>query len=311
MRGLSLPDRAIPTDVFRWRSDSMDVSRITFASHGDSIVGLLHEPSGPSLGLVVISGPMTSVKEQAPLAYATALATRGFRVLAMDHRYFGESGGSPRQFESPTRKGEDIRAALDALVSAGEPAFALGVCAAAGYMAAVLASEPRFQAFAGIAGVYHDAAAQKAAMGDHYDATLQRAVAARQRRIAGGEVEYIPAVAADLGDVAMPLPEAFQYYGTSRGAVANYVNRFAVESRLETLPFDAQRAAASITAPTLLVHSEHALAPAWARSFYARLRVPKDDLWLQSKGQIDFYDDLRLVEAATDAAAAHFTEAVP
>jgi fermentation-respiration switch protein FrsA (DUF1100 family) len=287
----------------------MTVSRITFECHGDQVVGLLHEPTSGSNGLVIITGPMTSVKEQAPLAYARALASRGFRAFAMDHRFFGESGGAPRQFESPTHKGEDIEAALDALQRTGEPAFALGVCAGGGYMAAVVASEPRFKAFAGVAGVYHDAEAQKAAMGNKYDAAIQRARIARERRLDSGEVEYIPAVAADLGDVAMPLREAFEYYGTSRGAVSNYVNRFAVESRLETLPFDAQRAAASIAVPTLLVHSEHALAPPWTRGFYARLRVPKRELWLDTKGQIDFYDDPRLIEVASEAAAAHFNEA--
>jgi hypothetical protein len=109
----------------------------------------------------------------------------------------------------------------------------------------------------------------------------------------------------------MPLREAFEYYGTRRGAVAHYVNRFAVESRLETLPFDAQGVAAAITVPTLLVHSERALAPSWARSFYAQLRAAKRELWLESKGQIDFYDDARLIAAATDAAAAHFGESRP
>jgi len=290
-------------------NDPMTVSRIKFECRGDQLIGLLHQPAGGSSGLVIITGPMTSVKEQAPLAYARALASRGFRALAMDHRFFGESGGGPRQFESPRHKGEDIVAALDALRQTGEPAFALGVCAGGGYMAAVVASEPRFQAFAGIAGVYHDAEAQQAAMGDKYGAAIERARMARERRLNGDEVEYIPAVAADLGDVAMPLREAFEYYGTARGGVSNYVNRFAVESRLETLPFDAQAAALSIAVPTLLVHSEHALAPAWARRFYAQLRVPKRHLWLDTKGQIDFYDDLRLIEPASDGAAAHFTEA--
>jgi hypothetical protein len=288
----------------------MNVSRVTFTSDGDEIVGLMHEPAaGRSQGLVVISGPMTSVKEQAPLAYARALAKRGFRALAMDHRHFGESGGALRQFESPKHKGEDIESALAALRVPGEPTFALGVCAAGGYMAAVVARDVGFRAYAGIAGVYHDAQAQKAALGERYDAVIERARAARERRLAGGAVEYIPAVAPDLGDVAMPLREAFEYYGTSRGAVSNYVNRFAVESRLETLPFDAQGAASAIPVPTLLVHSEHALAPSWARSFYDRLRAPKRAVWLESTGQIDFYDDPRLIDAASDSAAAHFTDA--
>jgi hypothetical protein len=37
---------------------------------------------------------------------------------------------------------------------------------------------------------------------------------------------------------------------------------------------------------------------------------PKRELWLDSKGQIDFYDDPRLIAAASDAALAHFREAV-
>ena len=81
----------------------------------------------------------------------------------------------------------------------------------------------------------------------------------------------IPAVAAEGGDVAMPLREAFEYYGTSRGAVANYVNGFAVQSMAYTATFDALGAAPEIKAPTLMVHSEKALAPALARAFFAAL----------------------------------------
>lgn len=76
-------------------------------------------------------------------------------------------------------------------------------------------------------------------MGDAYVTGLARAHEARERRLAGAEAAYVPAVAEDGGDVAMPLREAYEYYGTPRGSVPNYVNRFAVESRMETLPFDA------------------------------------------------------------------------
>ena len=106
----------------------------------------------------------------------------------------------------------------------------------------------------------------------------------------------------------MPLREAFEYYGTARGAVPNYKNEFAVMSREQTLPWDAQVAAPNIRVPTLMVHSEHALSPALARKFFAALGGPKQDLWLESKGQIDFYDDPVLIAAAADALAAHFGE---
>ena len=110
----------------------------------------------------------------------------------------------------------------------------------------------------------------------------------------------IPAVAADGGDVAMPLREAFEYYGTSRGAVANYVNGFAVQSMAYTPTFDALGAAPEIKAPTLMVHSEKALAPALARAFFAALQVPREEVWIQSTGQIDFYDNPVIIEEAAD-----------
>ncbi|MFE3003416.1 hypothetical protein ACFXG4_51920 [Nocardia sp. NPDC059246] len=58
-----------------------------------------------------------------------------------------------------------------------------------------------------------------------------------------------------------------------------------------TAGFDAQEAAARLTVPFLLVHSENALVPPWARTFYAAVASPKSELWLNSVGQIDFYDD--------------------
>jgi fermentation-respiration switch protein FrsA (DUF1100 family) len=250
------------------------------------------------------------VKEQAAGAYARALAERGFAALAFDHRTYGESGGEPSQYESPPRKAEDIRGAVAFLAAytatAGLPIGAIGVCAGGGYMAAAVASEPRLRAFAAVAGVFPDVQATRKSMGTAFDATIAAARAARERFEAGQPAEHIPAVGRGPGDVAMPLVEAYEFYGTPRGAVPNYTNRFAVQSREHTLPFDTMTVADEIRVPTLIVHSERALVPAWARAFYARLRVPKRELWLQSQGQIDFYDDPKLINPAADAIAEHF-----
>jgi hypothetical protein len=58
------------------------------------------------------------------------------------------------------------------------------------------------------------------------------------------------------------------------------------------------------------VHSENALSPDLAHEFFARLDVPKSELWLESQGQIDFYDDPSLIGPASDAIARFFTEAL-
>jgi hypothetical protein len=102
----------------------------------------------------------------------------------------------------------------------------------------------------------------------------------------------------------MPLREAYEFYGTPRGQVPNYVNRYAVQSSAYTPPFDARGAAETISVPVLIVHSEDALSPDLAHAFYAAVKSPKRELWLQSQGQIDFYDDPKLISPATDAVAA-------
>lgn len=290
----------------------MNRSRFTFLSHDVELVGDLYTPLSASKGLVVTTGPLTSVKEQAAGVYARAMAERGYTALAFDHRTFGESGGLPRQFENPYAKADDIAAAVTALTQqdglAGLKIYGVGVCAGGGYMAQAVAHDPRFSGFAGVAGVYSDREQTRAWLGVGYTAAKARAQAALDRFNATGEAETIPAVAADLGDVAMPLREAYDYYGTPRGQVPNYVNGFAVQSRLYTLDFDVQILAPDMALPSLVVHSKNALAPALAEAFYARLPGPKAELWLTSRGQIDFYDDPRLIGEATDAIDRFFSQ---
>jgi fermentation-respiration switch protein FrsA (DUF1100 family) len=291
------------------------MERVTFESGGEPLVGTLFLPEGrgPAAG-VVLDGPLTSVKEQVTGNYARAMAARGYVALAFDHRFFGESGGRPRQLESPAAKIDDLRGALSFLATRPEVDAArlavVGVCAGAGYAAGLVATDSRVRAFGAVAGFFHDAAKQRAWMGDGYDRALREAEEARRRFEATGEADTIPAVARGDGPVAMPLAEAYEYYGTPRGGVPGYVNAFAVMSRADTLPYDAQAYAPRITAPTLLIHSEKALAPALARSFYDALGGPKEARWVESKGQIDFYDEAARIEPACDLLAAWFGEHV-
>jgi hypothetical protein len=284
-------------------------TELRFRSEGETLVGNLFLPSEQSkpAGVVVAVGPLTSVKEQAAGTYAQAMAERGYAALAFDYRYFGESGGRPRQFENPVANIEDIKNAAAALLAddrlAGLPLFGLGVCFGAGPMVRSVAEDARFRAFVGVAGVYTDSARTKAMMGDAYQAAIDRGTAAERKWREIGEAESIPAVARDGGDVAMPLSEAYEFYGTRRGQVPNYLNRYAVQSSAYTVPFDARGAANAIAAPVLIVHSEQALAPDLAHAFYAAVKAPKHELWLQSQGQIDFYDDSKLIGLATDAVA--------
>jgi fermentation-respiration switch protein FrsA (DUF1100 family) len=288
-------------------------SRFTFQSEGETLVGELYVPdSEKPVGAVIAVGPLTSVKEQAPGTYARAMAARGYAALAFDYRYFGESGGQPRQFENPDANIEDIGNAASALLAddrlTNVPVAGLGICFGAGPMVRAVAGDSRFRAFAGVAGVYTDNAKTVAGMGPAYQAKLERGRAAEHRWRETGRSEVIPAVGPDGGDVAMPLREAYEFYGTPRGAVPNYVNGYAVQSLAYSLPFDVRGAADMIEVPVLIVHSDKALAPDLARAFFADVRSPKSDLWLDSQGQIDFYDDPKLIAPAADAVDAFLRE---
>ena len=288
-------------------------TRFTFQSEGETLVGNLFLPErGKPSGVVVAVGPLTSVKEQAAGTYAQAMAERGYAGLAFDYRYFGESTGRPRQFENPEANIEDIKNAATALLADDRltdlPLFGLGVCFGAGPMVRSVAEDRRFRAFAGVAGVFTDNAKTRARMGAAYQAALDRGQAAERKWRETGEAETIPAVAADGGDVAMPLREAYEFYGTPRGQVPNYVNGYAVQSLAHSLPFDARGAADVIDVPVLIVHSENALTPDLAHAFYSAVKSPKRELWLESQGQIDFYDDPKLITPAADAVAASWAE---
>lgn len=133
---------------------TIEVRRVAFDNGGLEIIGHLHLPRGfredhvyPAL---VIVGPGSSVKEQAGAVYAAKLAARGYLTLVFDPSFQGESAGFPRDLESPAARVEDIRCAVDYLVTqkfVDEEAIGLvGICAGGGYAANAALIERRFRA---------------------------------------------------------------------------------------------------------------------------------------------------------------------
>ena len=93
---------------------STNMEKVTFHVEDTPLVGDVYTPQETSKRpAVVIIGPMTFQKEQAPTEYAQRLADQGFVALAYDSRYRGESGGEPRAWENPFHKVEDLKAAVE------------------------------------------------------------------------------------------------------------------------------------------------------------------------------------------------------
>ena len=175
-------------------------------------------------GVVIAVGPLTSVKEQAAGTYAQAMAERGYAALAFDYRYFGESNGQPRQFENPEANIEDIRNAATALLADDR---LVGLPCSAWHLLRRRTDGPvggRGPALPWLRRRGRRVHGQRQDRGDDgrrvssrdRSRPVRRAEVARDRR---GRDH--PAVAADGGDVAMPLREAYEFYGTSRGEVSN------------------------------------------------------------------------------------------
>jgi fermentation-respiration switch protein FrsA (DUF1100 family) len=288
------------------------IKSISFEVEGDRVFGNLHLPeTGVTGPAVIVAGPMTSVKEQVTGVYAAALAARGIVALAIDHRTYGESEGTPRNYENWQWKVEDLGAALDAL-SHGDPAIdperlgAAAICLGCGYAATLAAGDARVRSLGLVAGYYRDPTAMRANDPEGFEARVAQGRAAREHYELTGEVLTIPAAAID-GDAAMQTTDTVDYY-TRRAAVPNYRNAFAVMSREYFLPFNVQAAAPQINLPVAMIHSEKALSPSWAKAFHQALPGPKSLDWLNSRGQTDFYDDPELVSASVDRLAQHFYE---
>ncbi len=284
--------------------------RLSFEVQGDTVVGDLYRPQAPGRGgglpAVVVVGPMTNVKEQVTGVYARALAARGIAALAIDHQHFGQSGGQPRQYEHHGRKRVDLVAALDVLEALpGVDARRLGmvgVCLGAGYAASAVAVDARPRVLVGMAGYYRDPAEMRLRDAAGFDARIDQGRLARQHDEATGIAQTIPA-AAMVGDAAMQTADTVDDY-TRRAAMPAYTNALAVMSREHFLPFDVQALAPAIRVPTLLLHSERALSPVWARRFFGALPCMKQWQEVESVGQTDFYDQRRLVDDCCDRAAA-------
>lgn len=285
--------------------------RVTFQSGGETIVGTLYVPQGVDARRtapgVVVTGAWMTVKEQMARVYARELAERGFVTLAFDFRTWGESGGKQRSMENPAMKIEDIKAAarfLDARAETGAIA-GLGVCASAGYMVHAAIGNTTLKSIALVAPWLHDAKIVEEVYGGKEGvAKLIAASRAAQRKFdATGELTLLPA-AGPKGSNAVMAGVPY-YTERDRGLIPEWENTFNVASWEGWLTFDAIAPAAQLRQPILTVHSEAAAIPHGAKRFFASVRAPKMQMWLDGVSQLDFYDRERPVNASADAVALH------
>jgi uncharacterized protein len=289
-------------------------NNISFTTQGITYKGHLFLPQdyqeGNKFPGVIVTGSWTTVKEQMPDLYASRLAEKGFATLTFDFRYYGESGGEPRQYESPQTKIEDIKHALTFFetLDAVDPnkIGGLSICASAGYMATAVAEDSRFKSFVAVAPWLHDAELVKAMYGgdEGVKEKIDRGNKSREKYEKTDEMDYVPACSATDSKAAM-YGAVFDYYlNPKRGAIPQWKNQFALMSWPEWLEFSAMPKAKEITVPALFVHSENAAIPDGAKKFFKDIPGKKDFFWTQGT-QFDFYDNDEQVNKSVALAALH------
>ena len=285
-----------------------------FLSEDTEMAGNLFLPAqydgNKPLPAVLVVGPWLNVKEQVATNYAKRLAEKGFAAFVFDFRHWGLSAGSPREYERPLDKIEDIHNALQFLAKQPhvDPARIglLGVCFGVGYVAAASA-DPLIKSIAAVAAWVHDVPSITALFGADEIARRRKvgkeAMAAFQEK---NVVAYVPAGSETDKTAAMFSPDPQYYYNTEkRGKIPEWTNRFAVLGWEEWLDFDGVSQALSITQPLMMVHSDGAALPDNARKFFSLARGPKQLVWMDGE-HTRFYDSEPQIGRALDAVSSHF-----
>jgi len=290
------------------------MQKVQFQSGGEPLVGDLYAPEGSGLSpAVAIIGPMTYQKEQAPTEYARRLAAFGYVALAYDSRYRGESGGTPRCWENPAHKLEDMKSALAYLASRDDvdpdKLFILGICQGSSVAFRAAAEAPGVRALATIAGQYRDHEGDIAWLTEQgFAARMEKGRAAKAKFLASGEVDYVAGVDQHDLDVGMPGEFVWVWYQpwADRGI---WENRYAVMSDADLLEYESISAARDLKTPWLMVHGDNCFLPEAARRHMAAVppSTPTRTIW-DDTPHLSYYDQPEVIDRAVGAVSNHFRE---
>jgi uncharacterized protein len=290
------------------------INRVTFDSEGTTLVGNLYLPAtykpGDQLPTVIVSGSWTTVKEQMAGDYAKLLADQGFAAFAFDSRSFGESGGELRAFESPTHKIADFKNAITFLQTVeavdADRIAGMGICAGAGYVTTVAATDARLKSLITVAPWIHDPAIVNQVYGG--EANVQKMIktgrAAADKFAKTGKADYLLATS-KTDKTAVMFGDIDYYQNPQRGAIPQWDNRFAVATWAEWLTFNPMAQASQVNVPTLFIHSEKGAIPQGARQFFAAVPGEKKFVWMNDYQQFDFYDQPSAMAKSVNLIAEH------
>ena len=264
--------------------------------------------------------PAGSIKEQSAGLYAHLLAQKGFVTLAFDAAYAGESGGVPHYSEAPYERVEDIRYAVDYLVTmpfVDEYRIgALGLCAGGGYVIGTAPTERRIRAVAGVSAADIGAANRESWLRgrsvEEQIAILEDVAAQRTREARGAELMKVYMCPEPTEETAPSFREGYDYYRTDRAWHPRADNFYLRRSQATKMAFSAIENIPLLTQPVLLVVGEKADSGWQTERFYNALPGQDKEIFtIINSSHIELYDKPEYVSQAIEKLTEFFTRTLP
>lgn len=289
-------------------------AKVQFPAFALKIAGEIFAPGSGSPdrkgAAVVVSHPMTGVKEQTSTTYARLLAKDGFYALTFDAGYQGESSGEPHGLEDPHQRVEDIKSAvtyLSTLKGKVDPQRigVLGICASGGYASYAAQSDSRIRALGTVSAVCVGEMTRCGGVHEHMKenleviaGALQAAAQWRTNNAVSGSVADAPAMF-DTNPANIPedadsfFKDAGQYYGTKRGHHERSTQKVPPQSYDMMVNYDSFHFQRLISPrPLLMIAGTEAQTLHHSGRAIEVAKEPKELFVVEGRNHFDLYDDL-------------------
>lgn len=265
---------------------------------------------------IICVHPAGSIKEQSAGLYAHRLAEQGFVTLAFDATYAGESGGLPRGTEAPYERVEDIRYAIDYLVTLPfideQRIGSLGICAGGGYVIATAPTDRRIRAVAGVSAADIGAANregwQRGRSVEEQISLLEDVSAQRTREARGEPLMQVYMCPEPTAETDPSFREGYDYYRTARAWHPRADNLYLRRSQATKMAFSALENIYLLTQPVLLVVGDQSDSDWQTKRFFQALPgSDKEVFTVEGTSHIELYDKADAVQSAVSKLAAFFS----
>lgn len=289
-------------------------TKVTFPAFMLTISGELYAPADGSTdrkgAAVVISHPMTGVKEQTAADYARVLSKAGFWALTFDAGYQGESTGEPRGLEDPHQRVEDNKGAvtyLTTLMGKVDPdkIGMLGICASGGYCSYAAQSDGRVKALATVSAACVGRMTRHGGLHEENNKEVPEAIAGalkaagewRTKEAIGPHSDAPAMFSTDIdtipNDADSFFKDAAAYYGSKRGRHPRSDQKVPPSSYDLMVSYDSFMFQHLIAPrPLLMIAGSTAQTLHFSKSSVEAAREPKEFFVVEGRNHFELYDDL-------------------